>query len=147
MFIYVGLAQCRAFTLLLREHFHYYIRVLAHSQGKFQFGHLLTVPISPVFAHYSDIILFNDSYVSEIWHIAFTEYVVISLPRFRATAHDGAVGVACINPQMGGDVRNALFHCHLEFFGKQMILVSLQLPVSVGATLLLSNHLHFVIPG
>lgn len=38
-----------------------------------------------------------------ILHTAITEYVRAALLRFLADTRDGAVGVSCIDPQMGGN--------------------------------------------
>lgn len=62
------------------------------------------VPTPPVLAYYSDA-LRDVVDVSAIWHISNTEYEVIALLRFLASACDDVVGVTCIDPRMG---RNGL---------------------------------------
>lgn len=47
--------------------------------------------------------LCNDAGAPAIWHIALTEYVLAASLHILGPARDGAIGVACIDPWMGGN--------------------------------------------
>lgn len=57
---------------------------------------------SLVLAHYSDVVTGDEGGAPMIWHNSIAEYVVIVLLRFFTAVHDDAVGVACIDPRLGG---------------------------------------------
>lgn len=75
----------------------YYVLVSTNWQDEFYCGRMLIVLTPPVFAYYSEAVLRYDCGAPAIWSIAITEYVVMAFLRMLGAAHDGAVGVACID--------------------------------------------------
>lgn len=69
---------------------------------------MLTVQTLPVFAHSSDVFLRDYWGAPATWHIAITEYVIISLLSFLAAACDSVIGAACVDSRMGGNGRGML---------------------------------------
>lgn len=108
------------FTLSPSVRSKYSVRTSANWQAEFKCCTVFTVPILPVFAYYSDVILWDNSGALAIWNISITDYVVVALLRSLAGACGGAVGDACPNSRMGGNGRGVLVQlpsvvCHEDY--------------------------------
>lgn len=115
----------------------YYVGILANWQEEFECWRVLVVRTPPVIAYCSDVVIQDGGGAPTTCHISITEYVVIAILRFRAAARDGAVSVACIDPQMGGYSQGVLVllpssaHCGVDsngLFEVCVVLVSIMSP-------------------
>lgn len=59
-------------------------------------------------AYYFDVFSKDDGGAQVIWYMNITEYVVIASLRFRAAGRASAACVACMDPQVGGNVQGVL---------------------------------------
>lgn len=101
-----GWNKAELFALPPSVYSEYYVRKSANWQEESNCWLELTAPAPPVVLHQSDVVLRDEGGTPAIWHIVIAEYVVIALLCFLTAARDAAVGVACINPWMGGSGRS-----------------------------------------
>lgn len=81
--------------------YEYHVRISANWREESECCRVLTVPTLLVFAYYSGVFLRENGGLPAIWRTAITEHVVMALLRLLVTGRDGALGVACIDLQMG----------------------------------------------